>query len=192
MISLEKYLEKGMSFADYEQHIEEVIETGDASSATYRYYPLNQKRMQRLEKTLKIDEETVARISKLTSAVDLLIITEGWCGDAAQILPAIKNMVNLSEHLTEKIVLRDSNPELMNAYLTNGGQAIPIVVGVDSLSKKELFVWGPRPAWAKELLAEYKSGKVEKEVFLKNIQKKYNKDKAKAIFAEITDLLIKT
>jgi hypothetical protein len=53
-----------------------------------------------------------------------LVITEGWCGDAASNVP----LLNAAEkEMTEKIklrlVLRDSNTELMDANLTDAGRS---------------------------------------------------------------------
>src|SRR5215217_2298139 len=58
-----------------------------------------------------------------------LVISEGWCGDAAQILPILNKMALASDKKIDlRIVLRDENDELMSQYLTNGGKAIPKVI----------------------------------------------------------------
>jgi hypothetical protein len=64
--------------------------TGNEQSATLTNYShLNETRMNRLEKTLKISEENVQKIGILKNDYIWLVISEGWCGDAAQ-LPVIK------------------------------------------------------------------------------------------------------
>ena len=63
-----------------------------------------------------------------------MVISEGWCGDAAQILPVINKMALVSNKIEFRIVLRDENPALMDAFLTNGGKAIPKVIMIDNES----------------------------------------------------------
>jgi hypothetical protein len=41
-----------------------------------------------------------------------LVISEGWCGDAAQLLPIINKMAVESGKIDLRIVLRDENEEL--------------------------------------------------------------------------------
>jgi hypothetical protein len=43
------------------------------------------------------------------------------------------------------VLPRDSFPEVMDAYLTNGTRSIPIAIGLDA-EFRELGHWGPRPA----------------------------------------------
>jgi hypothetical protein len=65
-----------------------------------------------------------------------------------------------------RILLRDENPDVMNAYLTNGSRSIPKLICLDAKTLEEVGVWGPRPAEAQEKMNEWKalplSEKIEK------------------------------
>ena len=109
------------------------------------------------------------------------MITETWCGDAAQILPVVHKIAELNPKITMKIVFRDENEALMNEFLTNGGKAIPIVIFLD-LQDKVLARWGSRPSVATQMVAEEKAknGKLTPE-FKENLQRWYNQDKGATI-----------
>ena len=57
--------------------------------------------------------------------------------DAAQSLPYFNKIVESSEKLELKILLRDENLELMDAFLTNGSRALAKLIILD----KNLKVW---------------------------------------------------
>lgn len=189
-MNLKKYINKGMSFQQYYQHIDEVIAHGNKEEATYPYYELNKTRIERLQKKFEVSEENLEKIKGLKNLIYLVVITEGWCGDAAQILPIIEGICAQSDFIEARIVLRDENTDLMQEYLTNGNQSIPIVIGIDE-SGEEKFHWGPRPAWADEILKAYKNDEISKNDFLIQIQKKYNQDKGKSIENELIELMLR-
>jgi len=75
----------------------------------------------------------------------LLIIGADWCGDAANTVPVLARLAELVRGMELRILDRDSHPEAMNAYRTNGTRSIPIAIALDD-ELKELGHWGPRPA----------------------------------------------
>lgn len=75
----------------------------------------------------------------------LLIIAADWCGDAANTIPVLARLAELVRGMELRILDRDSFPDAMNAYRTNGTRSIPIVIALDS-EFRELGHWGPRPA----------------------------------------------
>ncbi|MCK0205775.1 thioredoxin family protein [Ornithobacterium rhinotracheale] len=189
-MNVENYLNQSLTWEEYIAHINDVIANGDQSDDKYQYYDLNLKRIERLLKKTTLSPEQEERVKKLDKKVILFAITEGWCGDAAQILPVVEVLANQSPKLDTAFILRDSS-DYIEHHLTNGGKSIPIVVGVDAETKEEIFVWGPRPEWAKTLLAEYRAGKMNHDEFVIELQKSYNKDKGNAIINEFLDLLEK-
>lgn len=44
------------------------------------------------------------------------MLTEGWCGDAAQNLPVINKIAEENPNINLKLVLRDENLELMDEF----------------------------------------------------------------------------
>ena len=53
------------------------------------YSKLNDRRMTRLDKTIQLSHETLLALKKNDKPITWLVLTEGWCGDAAQALPVI-------------------------------------------------------------------------------------------------------
>ena len=147
------------------------------SEALTNYSMLNDRRMKRLDKTIKISDFTKNEFSKVTEAQTWLVITEGWCGDAAQNLPVINKIAELNSNIDLKLVLRDDNLPLMDLFLTNGGRSIPKLIGLDK-DNTVLFTWGPRPSTATKMVADYKAehGALDAQ-FKQDLQVWYNKDK---------------
>lgn len=98
------------------------------SEALVKYTKLNWSRAKRNDKTFKPLSATEDFLKSLNKQYKIGIITEPWCGDAAQVVPAIAAMANYSDNIETEVVLRDENEELMNRYLTNGGKSFPISI----------------------------------------------------------------
>jgi hypothetical protein len=172
------------------QLIKEGKSTGNTQSDDLLHYSeLNETRMNRLEKTIKITDEVQEQLNQLESKYTWLVISEGWCGDAAQILSVIYKMAELSENIDLKIVLRDENESLMNDFLTNGGMAIPKLIILDN-EKNIVGDFGPRPEPARKLIADYKAanGVVDEPVKIE-LQKWYLQDKGVTTQNEIMQLI---
>ena len=188
-LDLKVYSEKGISFETYYKEVKEVASKDESDVVFHSYYVLNAQRMDRLQKKIVLNEQQKERLSKINRKITFLIITEGWCGDAAQSLPVVQKIVEASDDLDARIVYRDENPNLMDAYLTNGGKSIPIIVGMDSLTGEHIFRWGPRPEFGNALLKQFKAEEITQEEFQLQLQKAYNKDKGAAIIDELLSKL---
>ncbi|MCB0464279.1 MAG: thioredoxin family protein, partial [Aequorivita sp.] len=118
-----------------------------------------------------------------------LVISEPWCGDAAQTLPYLNKIAQLSENIDLKIVLRDEKPELMDAFLTNGSRSIPVVIMLDE-NFNVIQTWGPRSKAATKLVSDYKIhfGKIDN-TFKEMLQIWYNNDKGVSIVTDISTLV---
>lgn len=156
------------------------------------YTRLNVQRMHRLEKQVTIPPEYTEQLKKRRKKEVWLVITEGWCGDAAQSLPGLQNIATVSPDISLKILLRDENHDLIDQYLTNGGRSIPKVICVDAETLEEKWHWGPRPAPAQALMASLKKDdSFTNEEKAAKLHGWYNKDKAKSLQKEIMELVIK-
>ena len=154
-------LQNSLTYSQYRTLVSELISegksTGNIQSLDLLHYSeLNEVRTKRLEKTLKMDSKVMEILQNLKSKQTWLVLTEGWCGDAAQILPIIKLMAESSENIVLKIVLRDENEALMNQFLTNGAKSIPKLLLLDE-NLDLINHWGPRPEGAKKLIIDYKA-----------------------------------
>ncbi len=155
-----------------------------------QYTHLNIQRMQRIDKTVELLPELRAALAALPAHYVWLVLTEGWCGDAAQVLPVLEAVAQASAgRLATHYLLRDEHLNLIDRYLTNGSRAIPklIVLHADTLT--EVANWGPRPAPALELAAGLKQEGVSHDDFLLQLHGWYAKDHTLSTQRELLELL---
>lgn len=191
-----KALFNSYSYSEYRKLVTDLLSegksTGDVQSESLTHYTsLNEARMNRLEKTIKITEDTIDKLRKLENHYIWLVISEGWCGDAAQILPVINKMAQASDKKVDlQIVLRDANDELMSQYLTNGGRAIPKVIVICKEAGIVRADWGPRPKGAAQLMADYKRefGVIDDKIKT-DLQLWYLADKGVSVQQELLEIM---
>ena len=157
-----KALFNSHSYPEYRKLVSDLLlegkSTGSEQSEDLTHYSeLNDTRMNRLDKTIAITEDNIQKIKDLKGEYIWLVISEGWCGDAAQILPIINKMAINSDNIELKIVLRDENEELMKLFLTNNKKSIPVVIVIDKATGGDIAKWGPRPKGATDLITDYKN-----------------------------------
>lgn len=191
---IEHSLKNAVDYTNYRKTIKQLIKaeksTGNnQSDSLLNYSFLNDKRMDRLDKTIKLSEETIESIQYLNKKYTFLVISEGWCGDAAQITPVFNKIAQVTENISLKTVFRDENEALMDLFLTNGSRSIPKLILLDE-NNEVVNTWGPRPSIATKLVSDYKDqhGKLDAE-FKKNLQIWYNKDKGQTTQKDIVELL---
>ena len=190
---IESSVKKAMDYSEYnllfKQLVEEGRTTGVQTQEKINYTKLNFSRSKRLDKTADISEENIEVLKNFSEKQTWLVISEPWCGDAAQTLPFLNKIAQLSENIDLKIVLRDENPELMDQFLTNGSQSIPIVIMLDE-DFNVLQIFGPRSKAATKLVNDYKAhhGKID-DAFKEMLQVWYNNDKGVSIVNDILDVI---
>lgn len=191
---MENYLEKSMAYAEYIRLIDDLLAEGkttgpNQSAAMFNYGRINRQRMKRLGNTVRINETLREKAENVGRKMIWLIITEGWCGDAAQNIPVIEKIAHLNSDIETRYVLRDENPELMDRYLTNNARSIPKLIALDAGTLEELGTWGPRPAEAMDYFLEMRGQGMEKPLMMENLQRWYNRNKEQAIQTEFETLL---
>lgn len=157
-----KSIEKSHSYIEYRTLLKSLLSQGkssgsEQSEALLHYSELNDTRMNRLDKTISIPTENVEKLKQLENEQIWLVISEGWCGDAAQILPVINKMAGQNTKINLRIVFRDENDELMQLFLTNGTRSIPKLIVLDKDTLEFITDFGPRPNGAKKLILDYKA-----------------------------------
>ena len=191
---IQKSLAKAISYEEYNVLFKKLVAegrtTGEATSEKINYTKLNFSRSKRLDKTIKLSEEQNKYFQAINVKQTWLVITEPWCGDAAQSLPFFNKIAENSENIELKIVLRDENPELMDSFLTYGSRSIPKLIILD----KNLEVvnhWGPRSKAATKVVDDYvqKHAKIDEQLKT-DLQLWYNKNKGEAIIAEMQELAL--
>ncbi len=64
--------------------------------------------------------------------LNILVITEDWCGDALSNFPVLAKMVEGAPNVEMRVFLRDRNPDLMDRYLNQSlYRSIPVFVFFD-------------------------------------------------------------
>ena len=192
---MKNYIEKSsMAFAEYIKLIDDLLLDGkttgeNQSEAMFNYGKLNRQRMHRLEKTVKLSDSIIEKARKNRRKMIWLVITEGWCGDAAQNIPAIEKIAAESDLIETRYVLRDENLDLMDKYLTGGARSIPKLIALDAETLQEIGTWGPRPQAAMDYFHELKNQGLEKPEMMEKIQRWYLADKERSIQLEFARLL---
>jgi hypothetical protein len=188
-------LNKGMSYNEFVGLMKELVEnnstTGEQETeALVNYTMLNDRRFNRWNKTLKVSGEIKEEIEKHSKKITWLVLTESWCGDAAHVMPVINKIAELNDSIDLKVVLRDENPKLMDAFLTSGNKSIPKLIMIDDETGNVLNSYGPRPSEATKLVNDYKKahGKLTPE-FKEDLQRWYNKDKGQNTIKDLVELL---
>lgn len=192
-MELKNYLAQAMTYSEYRSMLDQLLAEGkttgpDQSEAMIAYAKLNQQRMQRIEKTIKLTDELMDVLSHLQKEITVLVISEGWCGDAAQIIPVFDAIQKNTNRFKVKMILRDEHLELIDAYLTNGGRAIPKAIFTDTMGN-ELAVWGPRPAKAQAIMDELKAKNASAEDKKEALHLWYGRDRTVTTQKELVEVL---
>lgn len=188
-------LKHSLSYTQYRELMSSLLEEGKStgpnqSESKTEFSKLNDRRMHRLDKKLVLSEAAKECLMNLEDTFIFMVITEGWCGDSAQVLPMINKVAEGSENLDLRIVLRDENEAVMNQFLTNGSKSVPKLIILEKDTLNVIKTWGPRPKEAAKLVTDYKEkhGVVDAQV-KKDLQIWYNKDKGLSTEKEIMSVM---
>jgi len=171
---------KNISDSDIQLDVEE--------KKLHGYTKLNLQRMRRVEKTFNVSDELRHLLSSIKTKQNWVVITEGWCGDSAQNLPALAKIAKINPLVELQIIERDSNLEIMDLHSNSGTRSIPILISFDE-NGNEIFCWGPRPKEAQQLVTRLKSEGMEHDAFIEQLHLWYAKNKGVALERELKALL---
>ena len=144
-MNLQQWFEKGLTT---EQYLDNMKVHKEGMLGIYNGY--------------KVTEQHKEQLSKLPKNMKVIVIAEDWCDDAmvnSGVLLRIAEQANFDV----RFILRDTNLELMDQYLTNGtARSIPIFIFMDE-QFNEVAVWGPRAAKIQKHFEELKATLPEKD-----------------------------
>lgn len=185
---------KVYDYASYREMIHRLREEGKATGGStsedfLKYTDLNNARMDKWDKRFELNDELKAVLDQLEHSEDWVVLSEGWCGDAAHALPVIAKIADYSDKINLKILLRDENLELMDQHLTNGGRSIPKLIRYSLETGNELGEWGPRPQPAQKIHLEGKTAGRPKSEITVVLQKWYARDRGETIANELMQML---
>lgn len=189
-------IENAFTYEEYRSLINRLLEdsktTGENHSERMLHYTkMNVHRMNRLDKKTELADDVKHRLASVNRNITWLVLTEAWCGDAAQAIPAIQKMADYSDKIHTRYILRDEHIDIMDQFLTNGNsRSIPKLIALDSITLDILGTWGPRPAIARDLYTELRSrADVSGREAAERLHKWYADDKTRNIQKEILALL---
>ncbi len=192
---IENSLKKSLSYSEYRKLVADLLVEGKSTGENQtddllNYSKLNHSRMKRLDKTFNLSENSKEILGNSTTKYSWIVLTESWSGDAAHALSVINKIVEASDNIELKIVLRDENEALMDRFLTNGSKSIPKLIAIDANTKEVINSWGPRPSEATKMVEEQKEkfGALDAE-FKKELQVWYNANKGINIEEDILKIL---
>jgi len=134
-------------------------------------------------RTARISEALVAEAAALGRGFRLLVISEDWCGDAANTVPVLARWAEMTTNVALRMVRRDEQLDLMDAYLTGSSRSIPVVI-VCTEAMEELGHWGPRPSELQAWVMERKRSGAGPELY-PEVRRWYAKDKGESTLREV-------
>ncbi len=159
-----------------------------AEAEKIEFTKLNLHRSLRIGRSHQVNERLTTLIKELTAPTVWMVLTEPWCGDSAQCLPYIKLLTDLNPACDLRLILRDTNPDIMDAFLTDGKRSIPQLV-IFAADGQVLGQWGPRPAAAQTVFNAAKSTGLAKPRLLEKLHRWYGRDRGQTLEAEFITLL---
>lgn len=182
-----------ISYTQYFQLLEDLNKEGKTTGELQtpdrlEHAKLNISRMKRIHQQYEPAVELLEDLNGIKNGIKFLFIVEGWCGDAAQQVPALEKIVN-KMGWESRYILRDEHEEIMNLFLTNGGKSIPVVIALDEYNNVLGKHWGPRPAELQKLVLVWKE-EMDHEAWHKLLHSWYAKDKAKTVALDFAQWLI--
>jgi len=187
-----EHIDQSMSYARFRDLINSLLierkTTGPSQTKELAGYTrLNAKRMDRMDKQTIIKPELLEALKAIRENQIWLGIVEAWCGDVPHAIPPIAKMAVSVPNVSLRLILRDEHPDVMDAYLTKGGRAIPKVIALKKETLEELWTWGPRPEPAQKLFWDLRDKGEPNANIAEEVQKWYNQDKADTLQQEILE-----
>ncbi|WP_035727103.1 thioredoxin family protein [Eisenibacter elegans] len=190
------HLNNAYTYETYTALIDQLLSEGKTTGTNQsefltEYTRMNQQRMKRWDKTYTPSAKVQAAAARIQSPQTWLILTEGWCGDAAQNIPLLVKIARSNPLITVKLLLRDEHLDVMDAFLTDGGRAIPKLIILNE-ALEVLADWGPRPNTAQMMAKEFKAQPDgDFKVFAAQLHKWYADNKGQELEQELEALLQK-
>lgn len=188
-------IENAYTYEEYIELIKNLLDknktTGENhSEALLHYTNMNIHRMQRLDKQIELKEGLVQRLNSMGRSMIWLVLTEGWSGDAAQIIPVIQKMADQTKKIQTRYLLRDENLDIIEPFLTDGdSRFIPKLICLDAKTLNILGEWGPRPSEAQQLHKALSSRDYSARNVAERIHNWYSEDKTRSVQDEFFPLI---
>jgi hypothetical protein len=187
MISTERWkdvMQTGLMFRQYLQQWPEAIKN---SNGKYKgeFYSINYSRTRRWEKTRPWESSEMWPPEKTEPLNEhWIVLTEYWCGDSAHNLSPLNAFVEACG-INPVYIFRDKNPDIMDAFLTNGSRSIPKLIRLDKDTFEIKGLWGPRSSDGQEYFEKLKSDNINPQQRSEEMQRWYNLNRGLAVIADL-------
>jgi hypothetical protein len=184
-------IDNALTYPNYRKGIKETLDVAPTTAAAEKMRPHivnNLVLMDEYDQSYQLSRYLDETVATAPSTI-WLVITEGWCGDAAFNIPMF-NIIEKRwpEKIKLRLVLRDNNLELMDANLTEGGRSIPKLIVLDN-GLEPLGYWGPRPAGLQEVMKQWKKEGLELMELILKVHEWYNTDNTQMLQQELITLI---
>ncbi len=144
----------------------------------------NKEKLVQFLQEIKIRPEDREALEKLgEKKLNILVITEDWCGDALYNFPVLTKLVEDLPNVEMRIFLRDQNADLMDQYLNQGiYRSIPVFAFFDE-KMNEIARFIERPPKVTEVI-EQKMLEVRR-----GLRAEHLEEWRQAVVHEVRDLL---
>lgn len=134
-------------------------------------------------RTAKVPAWAAEAALQLGRRFRFVVIAEDWCGDASSTVPVVARFAEaIGAEL--RILRRDQHPAVMDAYLSNGARAIPIVI-VLTEAMDEVGHWGSRPAELQAFVVGERLRGRQSKAYFPDVRRWYAQDKGETTLREI-------
>lgn len=183
-----------LTYHEYRSLIDELLENNQVtgkkqSQGLVEYTEMNVHRMNRLDKRTELNDSLKEALKGIDNNMIWMVLTEGWCGDAAQNLPVINKMAEESPKVELRFILRHEHEKIMDEYETNGARSIPKLIALDAESLEELGSWGPRPEEAQRLVYKEWIDNYPRKEWAEKLHKWYADSKTQDLQEEFEELV---
>ena len=142
-----------------------------------------------LARRAAVDEAPRERARAIPGSWHVVALTEDWCGDAINTLPVFDRLAEVTPNIELRVLLRDENPDLMDAHLTNGtSRSIPVLIAYDA-DFEERGWWGPRPAPIQAWVMTEGTKLDVKDRYRGEVRRYYARDKGRTALDEFLTVL---
>lgn len=186
-IYTQSFIDSGFTYAGYKKQVNDTLAQPPVDDNAAKLRP----RMQENIKFMNFyDHEYVVSNSSKKAVAESpdsiwLVIAEGWCTDAAFNVPMMAAIERtLPKKISLRIFLRDSNLELIDANLTDGGRSIPKLIILNK-ELQELATWGPRPAGLQAKVQVWKEDGLTMKRIIPKIHAWYDTDASRSFQKEL-------
>ena len=140
-----------------------------------------------LYKRAQIPDWAIEQANAKCHEAHFLAIAADWCWDAAVSLPILARLGDDTGCFDIRVIDRDNHQELMDCYIQENKELIPVVVGMDA-NFHEHGHWGPQPS---ELRPWARTSKpvMEQADFYKEMRTWHVRDKGESILREVLGLV---